>query len=140
MSKKEEFTEGMLFNAKDIEKREGEVDHLLPKKRGRKRSTVTEDRPALTPERMRDLLSDIQEIETPTGIKYIKLRITKRMIIGVRESSGKEFTINLDELHNAYEKCLRFTSPEVKRYIFMGHSPAVVLLRLLKNKASEANN
>ena len=130
----------MLFNAKDIEKREGEIDQLLPKKRGRKRSMVTEDRPPLSPERMRDLLTNIHEIETPTGIKYIKLRITKRMVIGVRESSGKEFTINLDELHNAYEKCLRFTSPEVKRYIFMGHSPAVVLLRLLKNKALETNN
>lgn len=48
---------------------------------------------------------------------------------------GKEFTINLDELYDAYLHCLRFTSPEVKRHIFMGHSPAVVLLRLLKEKA-----
>ena len=79
---------------------------------------------------------DFAEIETPTGIKYVNLRLTKRMVIGVRESSGKEFTINLDELYDAYLHCLRFTSPEVKRRIFMGHSPAVVLLKLLKEKAS----
>lgn len=106
-----------------------------PKKRGRHRSMVTEERPPLTEERMREILSGITEIETPTGIKYIELRMTKKMIIGIRESSGKEFTINMDDLYRAYQQCLRFTSPEVKRYVFMGHSPAVVLLRLLKEKA-----
>lgn len=90
----------------------------------------------LSAEKMRELLEEIHEIETPTGIKYVQLRLTKRMVIGVRESSGKEFTINLDELYDAYLHCLRFTSPEVKRRIFMGHSPAVVLLKLLKEKAS----
>ena len=54
------------------------------------------------------------------------------MIIGIRESSGKEFTINLNDLYRAYQECLRFTSPEVKKYIFMGHSPAVALLRMLQ--------
>lgn len=107
-----------------------------PKHRGRKRSTLTEDRPTLSFEKMRELLEGIKEIETPKGIKYINLRLTKKMVIGTRESSGKEFTINLDDLYKAYNLCLRFTSPEVKRYIFMGHSPAVTLLRLLKTKAS----
>lgn len=107
-----------------------------PKHRGRKRSTLTEERPPLSAEKMRELLEDIKEIETPKGIKYIHLRLTKKMVIGVRESSGKEFTINLDDLYKAYNLCLRFTTPEVKRYIFMGHSPAVTLLRLLKDKAS----
>lgn len=108
---------------------------VVHKKLGRPRSMETEDRPPLTEERMRDILEETKEIETPTGIKYVDLRLTKKMIIGVRESSGKEFTINLDDLYRAYQQCLRFTSPEVKRYIFMGHSPAVVLLRLLKQKA-----
>ena len=59
------------------------------------------------------------------------------MIIGIRESSGKEFTINLDDLFRAYQECLRFTSPEVKKYIFMGHSPAVALLRILQRHENE---
>lgn len=92
------------------------------------------DRP-LTPEQMRELLEGITEIETATGIRYIRIHLTAKMLIGIRESSGKEFTINLGELYQAYQKCLRFTSPEVKRIIFMGHSPAVTLLRMLKEKA-----
>lgn len=135
MEKTSTQEERFLFPSQDIAPLEGEVNSLTPKKRGRRRSMVTEERPAMTEERMRKILEGTQEIETPTGIKYIHLRLTKRMIIGVRESSGKEFTINLDELYKAYQQCLRFTSPEVKRYIFMGHSPAVVLLKLLKEKA-----
>lgn len=135
MEKTSRQEERFLFPSQDIVPQKGEVNPLTPKKRGRHRSMVTEERPAMTEERMREILEDIQEIETPTGIKYINLRLTKRMTIGVRESSGKEFTINLDELYKAYQQCLRFTSPEVKRYIFMGHSPAVVLLKLLKERA-----
>ena len=131
------IAEGLLFAAEDIYKQEGETNPFAPKKRGRKRSTKTESRPALTAEEMRKMLIDVKEVETATGIRYINFRLTKKMLIGIRESSGKEFTINLEELHRAYEKCLRFTSPEVKRYIFMGHSPAVAILKLLKNKAEE---
>lgn len=130
----ETFTEGFLFTNAEMEQvtdRQPEV-----KRRGRRRSTVIEPRPSLPQEKMRELLEDIKEIETATGIRYINLHLTKKMIIGVRESSGKEFTINLDELYKAYQQCRRFTSPEVKRYIFMGHSPAAALLKLLKNKAT----
>ena len=135
-STKEEFTEGNLFAdpmMTDLTSptteggSSGKVKH-----RGRPRSTVTEDRPPLSFEKMREILEGIHELETPTGIRYVQLRLTKRMVIGVRESSGKEFTINLDELYKAYRECRRFSSPEVKRIIFMGHSPAVILLRLLK--------
>ena len=136
----EEITEGNLFadsvmddlsfptSASDTPK--------TGKHRGRPRSTETEDRPPLTFEKMREILEGIHEIETPTGIRYVQLRLTKRMVIGVRESSGKEFTINLDELYKAYQECRRFSSPEVKRIIFMGHSPAVILLKLLKKAAT----
>ena len=45
---------------------------------------------------------------------------------------GETVKVKWDELvGKAYQECLRFTSPEVKKYIFMGHSPAVALLRLL---------
>ncbi len=132
------FAEGNLFGDSEMQKLAEEAIRAnnAPHRQGRKRSTLTEARPPLSAERMRELLAEIHEIETPTGIKYVNLRLTKRMVIGVRESSGKEFTINLDELYDAYLHCLRFTSPEVKRRIFMGHSPAVVLLKLLKEKAS----
>lgn len=144
MKEKSNIEEGFLFDAEEIGKQEtdaqtseGTESTDAPRRRGRKRSMVTEDRPPLTPEQMRELLEDITEIEieTATGIRYIRIHLTAKMLIGIRESSGKEFTINLGELYLAYQKCLRFTSPEVKRIIFMGHSPAVTLLRMLKEKA-----
>lgn len=128
--KEANITEGNLFGD----------DMPMPaphKKRGPKPSIMgREERMPLTKEEMRNKLAKIKEIESSTGIRYIKMHLTAKMIIGVRESSGKEFTINLDQLYNAYVNCLRFTSPEVKKYIFMGHSPAVALLRLLKEPES----
>ncbi len=85
-------------------------------------------------EEMRHRLACMEEIVTARGIRYHKLRLTAKMIIGTRESSGKEFTINLYDLYKAYQECLRFTSPEVKKYIFMGHSPAVTILRKLQTE------
>lgn len=97
----------------------------------RRKPAIREPRPDLSLDEMRAYLMELKEIESVTGIRYIKLHVTAKMIIGIRETSGKEFTINLDDLYRAYQECLRFTSPEVKKYIFMGHSPAVALLRLL---------
>ena len=97
----------------------------------RRKPTIREPRPDLSMDEMRAYLMELKEIESVTGIRYIKLHVTAKMIIGIRETSGKEFTINLDDLYRAYQECLRFTSPEVKKYIFMVHSPAVALLRLL---------
>ena len=102
----------------------------------RRKPAIREPRPDLTMDEMRAYLMELKEIESVTGIRYIKLHVTAKMIIGIRETSGKEFTINLDDLYRAYQECLRFTSPEVKKYIFMGHSPAVALLRLLKKVKS----
>ncbi len=98
----------------------------------RRKPAIHEPRPDLTMEEMRTKLMELREIESATGIRYIQLRLTAKMIIGIRESSGKEFTINLADLYRAYQNCLRFTSPEVKKYIFMGHSPAVAILRWLQ--------
>lgn len=122
-------TEGRLFTVADVESQ--------PKKRGRRKSTVVEERRPLTREQMKIIIGQLHKIETPKGIKYVNLRLTKHMVIGIRESSGKEFTINLDDLYNAYYECMRFTSPEVKKYIFMGHSPAAAILRILKEKSFE---
>lgn len=97
----------------------------------RRKPAIKEPRPDLSMDEMRAYLMEVKEIESVTGIRYIKLHVTAKMIIGIRETSGKEFTINLDDLYRAYQECLRFTSPEVKKYIFMGHSPAVALLRPL---------
>jgi putative molybdopterin biosynthesis enzyme moaB len=99
----------------------------------RRKPAIREPRPEISLEEMRAILENITEIESATGIRYVKLHVTPKMIIGIRESSGKEFTINLNDLYRAYQECLRFTSPEVKKYIFMGHSPAVALLRMLQN-------
>ena len=94
----------------------------------RRKPAIREPRPDLSMDEMRAYLMELKEIESVTGIRYIKLHVTAKMIIGIRETSGKEFTINLDDLYRAYQECLRFTSPEVKKYIFMG---PVALLRLL---------
>lgn len=120
-------TEGSLFT-------DSELSAPAPKIDRRRKPAIREPRPELTLEEMRAALLNIHELESATGIRYIKLRITKKMVIGIRESSGKEFTINIDQLYKAYQECLRFTSPEVKKYIFMGHSPAVALLRLLQKQ------
>ena len=98
----------------------------------RRKPAIREPRPEMTMEEMRHRLANLKELETAKSIRYHKLRLTAKMIIGTRESSGKEFTINLYDLYKAYQECLRFTSPEVKKYIFMGHSPAVALLRMLQ--------
>ena len=79
----------------------------------RRKPAIREPRPHLTMEEMRSYLTSLKEIESVTGIRYIKLHVTAKMIIGIREASGKEFTINLDDLFRAYNECLRFTSPEV---------------------------
>ena len=100
----------------------------------RRKPAIREPRPDLTMEEMRNQLAGIHEIESATGIRYVDFRLTAKMLIGTRESSGKEFTINLSDLYRAYQGCLRFTSPEVKKYVFMGHSPAVALLRKLQSR------
>lgn len=132
MAIKEQTSEGNLFP--DMPTTPATVPVSTPKKRGRKPLVrEPEPRPDLTKEEIREKLIGIKEIESVTGIRYIRLHVTAKMIIGIRESSGKEFTINLDELYKAYTQCNRFTSPIVKKYIFMGHSPAVALLKYLKN-------
>lgn len=120
-------TEGSLFTDQELASAAPKIDR-------RRKPAIKEPRPDLTLEEMREALLHIHELESSTGIRYIKLRVTKKMVIGIRESSGKEFTINIDQLYHAYQECLRFTSPEVKKYIFMGHSPAVALLRLLQKQ------
>lgn len=132
MAIKEQTSEGNLFP--DMPTVPATTPASTPQKRGRKPLVRDpEPRPDLTKEKMREKLIGIKEIESVTGIRYIRLHVTAKMIIGIRESSGKEFTINLDDLYNAYVHSNRFTSPIVKKYIFMGHSPAVALLRYLKN-------
>ena len=86
----------------------------------------------LSKEEMREILTGMKETESITGARYVRMHVTKKMIIGIRESSGKEFTINLDQLYDAYLHCEKLTSPEVKKFIFMGHSPALAILRHLK--------
>ena len=129
--------EGNLFTQEEQGCQKQNAQGIVLNKKGRPdrrcKPAIHEPRPNLTKEEMVSRLSSIKDIETATGIKYTNLRLTARMIIGTRESSGKEFTINLSELYKAYQNCLRFTSPEVKKYIFMGHSPAVAILRKLQN-------
>ena len=125
---KQQPIEGSLFSNL-------ETPQATPRKKPGRKPLVCEPEPraSLTKEEMREKLIGLKEIVSATGIRYIRLHVTAKMIIGIRESSGKEFTINLDDLYNAYVNCNRFTSPIVKKYIFMGHSPAVALLRYLKN-------
>lgn len=133
--KEKYITEGSLFPMEKqgrIEQSKCIARTKYGKPDRRCKPAIHESRPDLTMEEMRTLLSQIKELESITGIRYIKLRLTARMLIGIRESSGKEFTINLDDLFKAYQNCLRFTSPEVKKFIFMGHSPAVAILRWLQ--------
>lgn len=143
MKKMRHVEEGLLFPVEEekqfpMKEKRPVVSSQIPveaeKIDRRRKPAIYEPRPELTMQEMREFLMGLKDIESVKGIRYVKLHVTARMIIGIREASGKEFTINLDELYCAYQKCLRFTSPEVKKYIFMGHSPAVVLLRMLQNR------
>ena len=55
----------------------------------RRKPAIREPRPEITLEEMRAILENITEIESATGIRYVKLHVTAKMIIGIRESSGK---------------------------------------------------
>lgn len=92
----------------------------------------------MTKEQMIERLRSIHELVTVTGVRYTGVHITKKakMVNGVRESSGKVFTINLDQLYDAYLHASRLTTPEVKKYIFMGHSPALAILRILREEST----
>lgn len=58
-----------------------------PQKRGRKPLVRDpEPRPDLTKEEMREKLIGIKEIESVTGIRYIRLHVTAKMIIGIRKA------------------------------------------------------
>lgn len=136
-TEKSNIVEGSLFSLEEqggTEPSKGIVLTKYGKPDHRCKPAIREPRPELSMEEMRTYLSSIKELTTATGIRYIKLRLTAKMIIGTREASGKEFTINLTDLYRAYQECLRFTSPEVKKYVFMGHSPAVTLLRMLQKR------
>ena len=59
----------------------------------RRKPAIREPRPDLSMDEMRAYLMELKEIESVTGIRYIKLHVTAKMIIGIRETSGKEFKI-----------------------------------------------
>ena len=69
------------------------------------------------PRRNESHSQNITEIESATGIRYVKLHVHK-YDYGSRESSGKELPSFSTTSTRAYQECLRFTSPEVKKYIF----------------------
>ncbi|WP_337499115.1 hypothetical protein [Segatella sp.] len=52
----------------------------------RRKPAIREPRPEITLEEMRAILENITEIESATGIRYVKLHVTAKMIIGIRES------------------------------------------------------
>ena len=52
----------------------------------RRKPAIREPRPHLTMEEMRSYLTSLKEIESVTGIRYIKLHVTAKMIIGIREA------------------------------------------------------
>ncbi len=91
----------------------------------------------MSKEEMRRWLAGLREVESVRGARYVRMRLTRHMVIGIRESSGKKFTINTDQLYDAYLHCEKLTSPEVKKYIFMGHSPALAILRYFEKLKSE---
>lgn len=72
MKEKNNIEEGFLFDAEEIGKQEtdtqtseGTESTDAPCRRGRRRSMVTEDRPPLTPEQMRELLEGITDYRHP---------------------------------------------------------------------------
>lgn len=112
-----------------------ELQQTMPakRKRGRKPQHLPrEERPEMTIDEMIGILMRLTEVEGANGNKYTQLHTTRRLVLGVRDSTKKPFSISIPALYAAYNGCHRFTSPEVKKRIYMGHSPALALLRKLK--------
>ena len=79
MAIKEQTSEGNLFP--DMPTTPATVPVSTPKKRGRKPLVrEPEPRPDLTKEEMREKLIGIKEIESVTGIRYIRLHVTAKIV------------------------------------------------------------
>ena len=96
MAIKEQTSEGNLFP--DMPTTPATVPASTPKKRGRK-PLVREPEPRLdlTKEEMREKLIGIKEIESVTGIRYIRQHVTAKMMNRAKKKQAKNLPINLDE-------------------------------------------
>lgn len=93
----------------------------------------------LTKEQFIYKLSMMRAMESDNGTRYTNLHVSKKLktFLGTRVSSGTCFSINIDKLYDAYLHCPKLTSPELKKYFYMGHSPALVVLKRLRGTHSD---
>jgi len=87
-------------------------------------------------------LGQIKEAEGATGARYVDIHITRKgnSIMGVRASSNTKFSIYIDHLYEAYRNVQRLSTSEVRKYVFMAHSPALAILKRIKELDSQNNS
>jgi len=73
-------------------------------------------------------ISKINSATSVTGMMYSNIRFENGMIIGMRESTLRPFTIKVDKLYNAYKDLKEFTTLSLKPYVDRVQSPSLAIL------------
>ncbi len=78
-------------------------------------------------------ISKINQVQSTQGVLYTDIKIIGNVIYGVRQSTKKEFKINLENLYRAYqniEPC-KLTTTALKPYVDRVQSPSLAILKVI---------
>lgn len=76
------------------------------------------------------LITSFKEVISVRGVRYINLSVNKTKIVGIRESTSKDFEINIDKLYQAYFDLEpnNINTKTLKKYVDRVQSPANAIL------------
>lgn len=81
-------------------------------------------------------ISELGSVESVSGIVYTIISVNDQCIIGVRQTTQKEFRIDSDGLYNAYTDMkkgkLELTTTALRNYVNRTQSPALAILIALQ--------
>lgn len=78
-----------------------------------------------------EFVKRLRNVHSATGVngaKYASIKTTENTCTGVRESTGKPFTINLDRLYTAYYELEHIDTATLKNYVNRVQSPSLAIL------------
>lgn len=82
-------------------------------------------------------ISELGSVESVSGIVYLITSVTEHNIIGIRQTTLKEFRIDSEGLYNAYKDMrngnLELTTTALRNYVNRTQSPALAILIALQN-------
>lgn len=80
----------------------------------------------------KDFLKAIEQIHSTksvSGVVYSSIRVNGFLCKGIRESTQKEFRIDLDKLYQAYSELDIINTVTLKQYVDRVQSPALAILK-----------